>query len=101
MNEELLYRIISAPHASEKGTRVADKYRQYVFRVLPQANKREIKEAVEKIFSVKVTTVRSLILKPRATRNALNGKKGKKGGYKKAYVTLAKGQQITFFSEGA
>lgn len=101
MNEEYLYRIITAPHTSEKSTLVADKYRQYVFRVLPRVNKKEVKETIEKVFDVKVTAVHSLNIKSRVKKSILSGKQSKKRGYKKVYVTLAAGQQITFFTEGA
>ena len=101
MNEEYLYKIIRAPHSSEKSARIADKYRQYVFRVLPKATKKEVKTAVEKIFKVKVICVHSSNLKSRKVRNMRTGKWMNKKGYKKAYVTLAEGEQINFVAEGA
>lgn len=101
IREEYLYKVIQAPHTSEKSVRLAEKHRQYVFRVLPKANKKDVKDAIEKIFDVKVTAVRSMTLKLRKVRNMRTGKWMTKSGYKKMYVTLAEGQQINFVSEGS
>lgn len=101
INDEYLYKIIRAPHSSEKSVRVADKYRQYVFRVLPQATKKEVKAAVETIFQVNVVAVRAMNKKTRKVRNMKTGKWMSKSGYKKMYITLAEGQQINFVTEGA
>ncbi|MCH9665618.1 MAG: 50S ribosomal protein L23, partial [Gammaproteobacteria bacterium] len=83
MREEYLYKVIKAPHSSEKSVRVAEKHRQYVFRVLPQATKKDVKAAIEKIFDVKVTAVSSMNLKLRKVRNMRTGKWMTKSGYKK------------------
>ena len=84
--------IIKAPLITEKSASLGQERGQYVFKVDPRANKTEIKLAIEKIFSVKVTEVRTLNVKP---------KKRKVGRYagltnrsKKAIVTLAEGQTI-------
>ncbi len=90
MNEAKLFEIIRAPHISEKGTRVAEKYRQIVFRVAPDASKDEIKVAVEHAFSVKVQAVRTLRVKGKAKRM------GRRKDWKKSYVTLAPGYDIDF-----
>jgi large subunit ribosomal protein L23 len=82
-------RIIKAPLITEKGTLVAESG-QVVFKVPPHANKGEIRRAVEALFEVKVSAVR--------TANFLGKKKrtgkimGTKPAWKKAYVTLADGQ---------
>jgi len=90
MNTDRLYQIIRAPHVSEKSTRVADKFRQMVFEVLPTATKPEIKAAVEKMFNVQVERV--------AVANVLGKRKrtGRQQDWKKAYVTLKPGQDIDF-----
>ena len=90
MNTDRLYQIIRAPHVSEKSTRVADKFRQMVFEVLPTATKPEIKAAVEKMFNVQVERV--------AVANVLGKRKrtGRTQDWKKAYVTLKPGQDIDF-----
>ena len=88
MGNEL--RILQAPLITEKGTLVAES-NQVVFRVPPHATKNEIRRAVETLFDVKVAAVR--------TANFLGKHKragrimGTKPSWKKAYVTLAEGQQ--------
>ena len=94
MNFERLHQIILAPVISEKATRVAEKRNQAVFKVLPDAQKPEIKEAVEKLFNVKVDGVRTLNVKGKNKR--FGRFEGKRSDWKKAYVTLAQGQEIDF-----
>ncbi|MES2491456.1 MAG: 50S ribosomal protein L23 [Pseudomonadota bacterium] len=94
MNFERLHQIILAPVISEKATRVAEKRNQAVFKVLPDARKPEIKEAVEKLFSVKVKSVATLNVKGKTKR--FGQTVGKRSDWKKAYVTLAEGQEIDF-----
>lgn len=89
-------KIIIAPILSEKAERLKEKYNQYVFRVDRNANKIEIKYAVEKRFDVKVKNVRTMIVarktKARFTRSGYI--EGKTSSWKKAIVTLADGYQI-------
>jgi len=93
-NAEQLMNVVLAPVVSEKSTRVADKDRQYVFRVADAATKPEIKAAVELLFKTKVDSV---------TVSRVKGKKKRfgrfmrrRGNWKKAYVRLAAGQEINF-----
>lgn len=88
------YSILLSPHISEKSTMVGDKYNQYVFRVQPLANKKQIKHAVEKLFKVEVESVRTVNTKPEMKRN--NRGLAKKKGFKKAYVSVKTGQEINF-----
>jgi large subunit ribosomal protein L23 len=90
MNEARLFEVIRAPHISEKGTRVAEKHRQIVFKVALDASKEEIKAAVEHAFSVKVQAVRTLRVKGKPKRQ------GHRKDWKKSYVTLAPGHDIDF-----
>jgi large subunit ribosomal protein L23 len=83
--------IIRAVRQSEKGTRVA-KYDQYLVDVAPDANKVEIREAVERLFSVKVTKVNTLNCHGKWRQ--LRVRWGRRPDWKKAIVTLAKGQKI-------
>lgn len=99
MNFERLHQIILAPVISEKATRVAEKRNQAVFKVLRDAQKPEIKEAVEKLFSVKVTNVSTLNVKGKTKR--FGQTVGKRSDWKKAYVTLAEGQEIDFVGGSA
>ncbi|TXH02964.1 MAG: 50S ribosomal protein L23 [Nevskiaceae bacterium] len=99
MNFERLHQIILAPVISEKATRVAEKRNQAVFKVARDAQKPEIKEAVEKLFNVKVTSVATLNVKGKIKR--FGQSVGKRSDWKKAYVTLAEGQEIDFVGGAA
>jgi large subunit ribosomal protein L23 len=92
MNAEHLYKVVLAPHVSEKSTMAAEKSNQVVFRVAINASKPEIKKAVEKLFDVKVTAVQVLNVKGKVKRNRYG--LVKKVSWKKAFVTLAAGQDI-------
>ncbi|WP_428241714.1 50S ribosomal protein L23 [Gynuella sp.] len=94
MNEERMLKILKGPHISEKATVVADGNGQYVFRVVKDATKPEIKQAVEKLFDVSVVSVRTLNQKGKVKRTARGV--GKRSDIKKAYVRLADGQEIDF-----
>src|SRR5215813_11123663 len=94
MNKERLMNVLVQPHVSEKAANVADQGNQYVFRVLEDATKGEVKAAVELMFEVKVEGV-NLLNRSGKTRRFKNVA-GKRNGYKKAYVRLADGQSIDF-----
>ena len=83
--------IIKAPVITEKAS-VVGQNNQYVFKVDPRANKIEIKQAIEKIFKVKVEAVRTLNVKPKKRR--VGRYTGLTNRSKKAIVTLAEGQTI-------
>lgn len=89
---ERLHQIILAPIVSEKSTRVAEKANQAVFKVLPDARKPEIRRAVEAMFSVKVVSVSTANVKGKTKR--FGRRLGYRSNWKKAYVTVAEGQQI-------
>ena len=93
-NADQLMTVLLAPVVSEKSTRVADKNRQYVFRVAGEATKPEIKAAVELMFEVKVDAVQVVNVMGKAKR--FGGRPGKRSDWKKAYVKLAQGQTIDF-----
>ena len=94
MNNERLSKVLLGPVISEKSTRVADQNRQYVFRVLRDASKPEVRKAVEKMFDVKVTRVQLLNVKGKVKR--FGQTLGRRSDWKKAYVTLAEGNDIDF-----
>jgi len=89
-----LMNLVLAPVVSEKSTRVADRDRQYVFRVLDGATKPEIKAAVELLFKTKVESVTVANVKGKARRFGRFA--GRRRNWKKAYVRLAAGQEINF-----
>ena len=88
--------ILLRPLVSEKATQIKEAANQVVFFVHPEANKIEIAKAVEKAFSVSVEGVRVVRRRPLA-RTRMGKVTGRQCGYKKAYVTLAKGGKIEFF----
>lgn len=94
MNRERLFKVLVAPHISEKATILADKNDQYVFRVAPDATKPEIKIAVETLFDVKVQSVQTVNIKGKTKRTARG--MGKRNDLRKAYVRLEAGQDIDF-----
>ncbi len=89
-----LYTVIEKAHVSEKSTLLGDKHRQFVFQVSSFATKLDIKKAVEKLFEVKVQTVRTLWVKGK--RKGFGRYPGKQKNWKKAYVSLEPGYDINF-----
>lgn len=94
MNQERLYTVLLAPHFSEKVSILGDRSNQYGFRVASDANKAEIKEAVEQLFKVSVEKVSTLNVKGKVKRS-MSGT-SRKRNWKKAYVRVAAGQEIDF-----
>jgi large subunit ribosomal protein L23 len=91
--------IIQKPVVTEKSTSLKEDFNRYVFRVDVKANKRQIKKAVEELFEVKVKDVRTAVI--RGKRSVVMNRRGRFEGYrpnwKKAYVTLAEGDNIDIF----
>ena len=85
------YDIIVSPVITEKATNLTEQ-NKVVFRVGPKATKPQIKEAVEKLFDVKVTAVNTLVTKGK--KKIFRGLRGQRSDVKKAIVTLAEGQSI-------
>lgn len=94
MNTERLHKVILAPHISEKSTNVAELQSTIVFKVTTDANKTEVKKAVELLFDVNVTNVTTANVKGKRKITAKS--KGKRSDWKKAYVKLEDGQEIDF-----
>lgn len=86
--------VLQAPIISEKSTVAAEANKQFVFKVQKQATKRQIKEAVEKMFQVQVDAVHVLNVKGKEKRFARTI--GKRSDWKKAYVKLKPGNDIDF-----
>jgi len=87
--------IIQAPLISEKGTALAESANQFLFKVRPDANKIEVKHAVETLFKVKVVDVRMARYLGKIRR--IGRSMGRRSDWKKAYVTLKEGDKIDFF----
>lgn len=94
MNPERLMQVLVAPIVSEKSTMLADKRNQVAFRVLQDATKPEIKAAVELLFKVQVESVQVLNQAGKAKR--FGRFQGRRRNVRKAYVSLAPGQEINF-----
>ncbi|MCW9059915.1 MAG: 50S ribosomal protein L23 [Gammaproteobacteria bacterium] len=94
MNQERLMKVLVAPLISEKSARLADSSNQVGFKVLTDASKPEIRAAVEKLFNVTVTNVQVANMKGKVKR--FGQMTGRRSDWKKAYVTLAEGQDIDF-----
>ncbi len=94
MNAERLMMVLREPHTSEKATVMADKFKQFTFKVLKNATKNEIKMAVEHIFNVKVKNVSVINVKGKAKR--FKQTSGKRSDWKKAFVSLHADQDIDF-----
>jgi len=86
-----VFGVLKKPRITEKASAL-DGYGQYVFEVYPRANKNQIKKAVESFYNVSVEKVRIIAIPPRPRR--LGRTMGTKSGFKKAVVTLKKGEKI-------
>lgn len=94
MNAEKILMVLKEPHTSEKSTLLADKYKQYTFKVLKTATKNEIKCAVEQLFNVKVKGVS--VMNVKGKRKRFKQMSGKRSDWKKAFVSLHQDYDIDF-----
>ncbi len=94
MNQDRLLQILLSPHVSEKTAMAADNGNQYAFKVAADANKQEIRKAVESLFSVTVEAVRVANIKGKSKRMGM--RLGKRSDIRKAYVRLKEGDDIDF-----
>ncbi len=94
MNQERLMKVILAPIVSEKSTLLADKHRQYVFKVMQNATKGEITKAIELLFKVTVENVQTCNVKGK--KKVFRQKLGQRKSWKKAFVSLKEGDDISF-----
>ncbi|MDO5687387.1 MAG: 50S ribosomal protein L23 [Neisseria sp.] len=92
MNQERLMQVILGPVVSEKSNELSEKRGQIVLKVLPNANKKEIKAAVELLFEVEVASVTTALQKGKQKR--FGRYVGRRNHVKKAYVSLVPGQDL-------
>ena len=85
------YKILREPCISEKATQLSDQ-NKYTFKVYPNANKTQIAKAIASLYGAKVKSINIINIKPK--KRVLRGIEGTKAGYKKAIVTLEKGEKI-------
>ena len=92
--------IIVKPIVTEKMTQLGDKLNRYGFRVERNANKIEIKKAIEEMYSVTITDINTMIVAPKKKVRYTKGDytKGATNSFKKAIVTLKEGDTIDFYS---
>ena len=96
MSENRLYKVLLSPRVTEKTTLVGENSNQYVFHVVPDAKKSEVKGAVELLFDVNVESVR--IVNVKGKNKAFRMRPGKRSDWKKAYVRVQEGQVIDFLT---
>lgn len=89
--------VIRRPLITEKGMAVKEQQRTMVFEVAPAATKAEIKQAVQKLFKVKVARVRTANFPGKFRRRGMFG--GYRRDWKKAYVELAPGEKMIEYTE--
>src|SRR5699024_2809291 len=99
MNQERMFEVLRSQHLSEKSNIVGERDNQVVFHVASDATKAEIRAAVATLFDVKVVNVTTLNVKAKVKR--FRGQPGSRKGWKKAYVTLADGEDIDFLDGAA
>lgn len=93
-----LSKVIKRPMITEHGATMREMSNQFIFEVAPEANKHEIRQAVEHYFGVKVTQVRTMNYRGKIKR--MGRFSGKRADTKKAVVTLAEGDSIDLFNIG-
>ena len=94
MNQERLMQILVSPHISEKSAVAAEMSGQHTFKVVVDANMLEVKNAIEKLFSVKVRSVRMIRMSGKNKR--FGQRLGRRADWKKAIVRLEDGHDIDF-----
>ena len=97
MSNIRLLNVIRAPRVSEKTARLQE-INQYVFEVATTATKADVKAAVEQMFNVKVERV--TVLNVKGKTKGFKGRKGVRGNWRKAYVSLGEGQSIDLVAKG-
>ena len=98
-NNERLMQVLLAPVVSEKSTFVGERSNQVVFKVAQDATKPEIKAAVELLFSTKdnkISVTRVSVSNVKGKKKRFGRTMGRRANWKKAYVSLAAGQEINF-----
>lgn len=85
------YRVILSPHITEKGTLMSEQ-NKYIFKIADDANKTEVKKAVESLYKVKVAKTHIAYAKSKFRQ--VGRYQGRKAGFKKAIVTLKEGSKI-------
>ncbi|ANF17223.1 50S ribosomal protein L23 [Buchnera aphidicola (Schlechtendalia chinensis)] len=93
-DEKRLLKIFLSPHISEKSSISSEKFNTVVIKVPMYVTKSDVKKVVQNLFKVQVSNINTLIIKSRKLRK--NGRIGYSSSWKKAYITLKKGQNLNF-----
>ena len=88
-----LYDIIKFPVVTEKSTKISEN-NQFIFKVAIDSSKGDIKKAIEKVFKVKVKAINTI--KVKGKKKVFKGSKGKRSDFKKAIITLVKGETLDY-----
>src|SRR5690606_24029967 len=97
MSSEKILDVLRSQHISEKSARLQEVSNQYVFEVSREATKADVKAAVETLLDAKVESVNILTVKGKS--KTFRFRAGRRGGWRKAYVTLAEGQSIDLMAK--
>jgi len=92
-----LSQVVRKPLVTERFADLRERDNKFIFEVHPDANKHEIRQAIEHFFGVKVTDVRTMNVRGKVKR--LGRFAGKRADWKKAIVTLAEGDSIDLFDQ--
>ncbi|HKJ18523.1 MAG TPA: 50S ribosomal protein L23 [Xanthomonadales bacterium] len=92
MSKNRLYKVLLAPRVTEKTARLSANSNQYVFEVSSDADKKDVREAVEHLFEVKVENVQ--IVNVKGKTKSYRMRPGRRSDWKKAYVRIQEGQVI-------
>ena len=97
MTQKDLHAVLVRPLLTERGTNLQEKHNQFLFETSPEATKTDIKTAVETLFKVKVEKVRTMLIHGKFRRFGKGG--GVLPDWKKAIVTVKKGEKIDFAAQ--
>jgi large subunit ribosomal protein L23 len=97
MSEKSIHGVLVRPLLTERGTNLQEKHNQFLFETSPKATKTDIKLAVETLFKVKVEKVRTMLIHGKFRRFGKGG--GVLADWKKAIVTVKKGEKIDFAAQ--
>ncbi|MBP6218361.1 MAG: 50S ribosomal protein L23 [Oligoflexales bacterium] len=92
-----VYDVLIKPLLSEKSVSVREQLGRYVFLVRQDANKEDVRSAVEQLFDVKVLKVNTALIRGKIKRRGMH--LSKRSNSKKAYITLREGQKIKIFDD--
>ena len=97
ISQQRLYHVVFGPHVTEKSVLQTEQSNMHAFKVSVDSTKREIKQAIEMLFEVKVDNVRTVNVKGK--QKNFGRRAGKRKDWKKAYVRLAEGQTLDVSAE--